>query len=271
MKTGKSPLLLILCAGLAQGAVQRDIEYGRVRDEILLMDATIPKGDGPFPAAILVHGGAWVAGDKQAAFEPIEQTLTGAGFATFSINYRLAPKYLFPAAVHDVERAVAFVIKNAAMYKVDPDRVVLIGESAGAQLAEMAAVDKSTKAAAVVSFYAPSDLSSLVNSGTVPDAVRQITGDSPLTGIVLRSLRRFSPIEKVHKNMPPILFIHGTDDHIVPFESSGQMCDRMKEVGASCEVIPVTGGDHGLATWEFDPHMQTYKKSMIAWLKRTLG
>ncbi len=71
--------------------------------------------------------------------------------------------------------------------------------------------------------------------------------------------------------MPPILFIHGTDDRIVPFESSGQMCDRMKEVGASCEVIPVKGGDHGLATWESSPEMQAYKKRMVAWLKSAVA
>ncbi len=104
MKAGFACCGLILCAGLALSGVRRDIEYVRARNVTLLMDATVPNGAGPFPAAILVHGGAWVAGDKRAAFEPIEKTLIDAGFATFSINYRLAPRYLFPAAVHDVER-----------------------------------------------------------------------------------------------------------------------------------------------------------------------
>jgi len=78
-----------------------------------------------------VRGGGWVAGDKEQYITCIFQPLADAGFAWFSINYRLAPQYEFPAYVEDVEAAISWVSANADKYKVDPNRIALIGESAG--------------------------------------------------------------------------------------------------------------------------------------------
>ena len=118
----------------ASAADFKDIPYSDVEGQQLLLDAHIPDGVGPFPTAILVHGGGWVAGDKQQYITYIFQPLSEAGFAWFSINYRLAPQYKFPADADDVEAAIRFVKVNAVKYKVDPRRIALIGESAGGHL-----------------------------------------------------------------------------------------------------------------------------------------
>src|SRR6476661_8316225 len=119
-------VLQILCLSAA-GADFKDVEFGQVDGVHLTLDAHVPEGDGPFPAAILVHGGGWVAGDKQQYITYIFQPLSDAGFAWFSVNYRLAPQFKFPADADDVESAIRFVRANAAKYKVDPNRIALIG------------------------------------------------------------------------------------------------------------------------------------------------
>ena len=99
------------------------------------MDAHIPQGRGPFAAVILVHGGGWSGGSKQAAFiKPLFPVLDGSGLAWFSIDYRLAPKYQHPAAAEDVEQAIRYVKTHAREFRVDPNRLALMGESAGGHL-----------------------------------------------------------------------------------------------------------------------------------------
>lgn len=100
---------LIACSALAQAKLQKDIEYGRAADVSLKLDASVPDGPGPFPAVIIVHGGGFTGGNKQMYVTPILEPLTRAGFAWFSIDYRLAPQYKFPAAIDDVDRAIEYV------------------------------------------------------------------------------------------------------------------------------------------------------------------
>ncbi len=130
-----------------------DVEYGRADNISLRLDAHIPAGSGPFAAAIIVHGGGWVMGDRKHTVEPLFKPIADAGLAWFSISYRLAGSrgvttaeqgissiLTMGTAVDDVRQAVAFVKAHAAEYRVDPARIALVGESAGAQLASMAAL-----------------------------------------------------------------------------------------------------------------------------------
>jgi alpha-L-fucosidase 2 len=110
------------------------VEFARPGGFLLTLDYKIPEGSGPFPTAIIVHGGGWAHGHKRMYVTPLFDVLSGTGYAWFTINYRLAPKYQFPAAVEDVESAVRWVKENAAQYKLDKSRIVLLGESAGGYL-----------------------------------------------------------------------------------------------------------------------------------------
>src|SRR5437762_13575620 len=100
-----APVLIgfLLSSIAARGAEFNDVPYRVIDGVQLTLDAHVPNGAGPFPAAILVHGGGWVAGDKEQYINYLFQPLSEAGFAWFSINYRLAPKYKFPADAEDVE------------------------------------------------------------------------------------------------------------------------------------------------------------------------
>src|ERR1700722_11000879 len=89
-----------ICAATLAGAAmdQRDVEYARPGGRPVLLDLHVPDGPGPFPAAILIHGGGFDEGSKSTNVKPLFEPLANAGFAWFSIDYRLAPQFHFPEA-----------------------------------------------------------------------------------------------------------------------------------------------------------------------------
>lgn len=269
-------LILISSACVMAAGVERDIEFANAGGVSLKLDAYVPDGKGPFPLAIIVHGGGWTAGDKAIEWvQPLFRPLEEGGFAWVSINYRLTGQAPYPAMIEDTYAAIRWVRKNAARLKADTKRLALIGESAGGHIvAYVGARGRGdTSVAAVVDFYGPHDLNRQVKDRDAGDPARiakQLFNATPGAGIE-QSLREASPIEYVHRGMPPFLFIHGTDDKSVPVNQSPLMCDKMKAAGARCEVFIIEGAPHGMSGWEKTPAYQAYKPKMIAWLKQTLG
>lgn len=248
-----------------------DIEYARPGGVSLRMDASLPESDGPVPAVVIVHGGAWVAGDRKRNVEPLFEPISAAGYAWFSISYRLAKNAMqFGAGVDDVQSAVRFIRAHAAEYNIDPARIALLGESAGGQLAAMAALrgDSDSSVRAVVALYTPTDLVSLAKTSTfIPPSLRDSVRGTVFEGLLMAGLAQLSPVNNVRRDMPPFLFIHGTADAAVPFAQSTDMCDRMKAAGASCEVYPVKGGGHGMRWWESQSGISGgYKRKIVEWL-----
>ena len=136
-----------------------------------MLDLARPsKGDGPFPAVLLIHGGGFRAGNRHG-YDGLCMRLAQNGYVAATVEYRLAPKYQFPAAVYDCKAAVRWLRANAAKYHIDPARVGVAGGSAGGHLALFLGVtgdvkkfdgdggnpDQSSKVDCVVSFYGPSD------------------------------------------------------------------------------------------------------------------
>ena len=249
-----------------------NVEYSRPGGVPLLLDGSIPAGSGPFPTAIIVHGGYWMEGNKTTYIRPLKPLLSGAGFAWFSIDYRLAPQHRYPAAIEDVEAAMRWVRAHAEQYHIDVSRIVLIGEGAGGYLVAMAGLDKQTASgvAAIVDFEGPSDLTVISEPLTPPKGIGEFFGITDLSEASLKILRDASPNNRVHKGMPPFLFIHGTADQVVPFVSSPIMCEAMRNVGAQCQLQLVNDADHGMQNWEHKPGEETWKPAMLEWLNSTL-
>src|SRR5882762_1346460 len=159
----RSSLLILTIAytAILSGASsdQKDVEYGRPGGKALLLDLHVPDGPGPFPAAILVHGGGFDEGSKSTNVRPLFDPLANAGFAWFSIDYRMAPEFRFPQANEDTNAAIRWVKSNAGKYHVDASKIVIIGESAGGFLVNYAATHETpdTKIAAVVDIYGAVD------------------------------------------------------------------------------------------------------------------
>ena len=115
--------ILLLLSGSLPGGMVSDFEYGRAGGERLLLDVSGPDGPGPFPVALLIHGGGWTGGDKTGDIAPLLRPLTAAGFTCFIINYRLAPQHRWPACRNDVLAAIRWVKAHATDYRGDPARV----------------------------------------------------------------------------------------------------------------------------------------------------
>jgi acetyl esterase len=266
---------------------KKDVEYSRTNGKALYLDLHIPDGQGPFPAAILVHGGGFDQGSKSTNVRPLFEPLSSAGFAWFSIDYRLAPEAHFPWSIEDLNTAIRWLKTNAAVYHLDTAKTVIIGESAGGFLVNYAGTHSTTdsEVAAVVDFYGPVDYGKLAQLRLAhPERFNMTTinrhaangggihffGVEQLDETGLAKLRALAPITAVHSGMQPFLCIHGTKDDQVDYEQSTAMCDAMHKVGASCELITIEGGGHGMSTWRA-PDMQHWKPEMISWLQKTLN
>lgn len=284
--------LLLLAFSSLHSSIQAmdrfDVEYSRPDGKPLLLDIHVPDGKGPFAAAIVVHGGGFDEGTKKSHVGPALDVLSKAGFAWFSIDYRMAPAYHFPQPVEDVDNAIRWVKKNAAVYNVDASKVALIGESAGAYLTTYAATHETpeTRLAATVDFYGPVDyaMQALLRRDhperfdmASADIHTQRGGGTRYFGVEtldeagVARLRQISPITAVHKGMAPFLIFHGTLDNQVAYEESPAMCDAIKKVGAQCDLIPIEGGGHGMTNWEkVEAQQRQWKPQLIAWLRKTM-
>lgn len=264
--------LVLAALPVASAKSTTDIEFAKPDGVSLTLDAFVPDGTGPFPTCILVHGGGFTKGDKTSFIKPLFAPLSEAGFTWFTINYRLAPQHRYPACLEDVEAAIRWVRAHAADYKVDPDRIALIGESAGGHLVSLAGVrgEGATRVAAVVPFYAPHDLE-LQNKGrdAPGPSMQALFGMTAWSEENHRILREASPITHVKPGLPPFLLIHGDRDDKVPHEQSPLFQSKMKAAGNVCDLITIQGGGHGMGGWE--KLGSDYAAQMIRWLRGTLA
>lgn len=283
----KVVVLLIMLSPSFHAETKIDIEYGIADGVSLRLDAYILDGQGPFPSIIFVHGGGFTGGDKKSNPKPLFDLLTQAGFNWFSVNYRLSPKYIFPAHTDDVEAAVEFLISHSQEFKIDLHRIVLMGPSAGGHLVSFVGAKHKPqdRVAAVVSFYGEHDLVNRTRPQTdcakggkvyhtdtpqpcLSGGLKAYLGIAEVDSSSAKIIREASPITYVKKDMPPYLLVHGTKDFDVPYEQSILMCEAMHKVGARCDIITVNGGGHG--GWDQDPALRVYQEELMAWLKRNL-
>ncbi len=264
---------VLVAAGSARGAIQRDLEYGRAGEESLRLDAQTPDGPGPFPVVVVVHGGGWSSGDKADWTAPLLETLTAAGdFTWFSINYRLAPKHRWPACLEDVQAAIRWVKAHAKEFKGDPERLALLGYSAGGHLVcQAAALAKDdTRVQVIVGLAPPTDheADSERRGGLSPSMTNLLNRAKTLTDETRAVLREISPLNHVKPGLPPFLLVHGTEDKSVPYEQSVKFQAKLRDNGVPCELITIKGAPHRITEWtKSDP---TYPARVIEWLRRTL-
>src|SRR5580698_2151486 len=198
----------LVFAAEARTPTQEGILYGTADGQPLTMDYYAPQGDGLHPIAIIIHGGGYHGGDSKSGSEAyIADFLAPAGYAVFSVNYRLAPRYPYPCMVLDVQRAVRYIRYNAKRWNADPGRIALVGGSAGGFLSNMvgllnapgdpAAADpidrESARVQAVVTLFAQSSFATVplnANTHALLDSLIKQKGE-------VEALKEASPITYV--------------------------------------------------------------------------
>jgi acetyl esterase/lipase len=234
------------------------VEYANPDNQHLQVDLARPKqGDGPFPAILCIHGGGFRAG-KREGYDGLCVRLAQHGYVALTVSYRLAPKYPFPAAVHDVKAAVRWARANAARYRIDPERIGVTGGSAGGHLAQFLAVtgdvkafegeggngNHSSRVACVVNVYGPSDfIRSYGKSVDAAEVLPLFLGGNLETA--RRQHVRASPLYWVTPDAAPTLCIHGTEDRYVAHEQAVWLVDRLKAAGVEAELLTLEGAGHG--------------------------
>jgi len=214
------------------------------------VDVYYPKAtETPVPVVINIHGGGWNHGEKesQTSFDFYFKH----GIAVANMEYRMSAQALAPAAVEDVRCLLYYLANNAARFNIDPHKIILRGESAGAHLALTAAyLEKnnpfdncSFKGAdftvvAVLDNYGPTDLLKLKDYRSLREWLGPYADNDEF-------IKSISPIQLVNENTPPTYILHGDADKTIAYEQSLLLEAALKAAGVNCFLRRVPGGKHG--------------------------
>lgn len=236
---------------MAAGRVIRDVVFASIPGyRPLALDLHLPDADG-VPVIVFVHGGGWRLGSKAVFCPNISEAesfdrIVAAGFAVVSVDYRLSGEAHFPAQVDDVRAALAWVRETGDEYGLDASRILFWGESAGATLAALVALESGSGILGVIDWYGPSNLQTMAERGTPEEAASsreaEWLGASALDQPELA--HRASPVSHVWHGAPPFHIEHGVEDRFVPVNQSEEFVAALVEEGVRAEFIPVPGANH---------------------------
>ncbi len=230
-----------------------DIPFSETPSRPLKLDVYRPllaPGDGGklYPAVIVIHGGSWAHGDKGGYFAPHNRYLASQGYVVFDVQYRFTTldQALWPTQLDDIRAAIRWVKAHAAGFNIDPDRLALLGRSAGAQLALQAAyracddaVDTQVKA--VIAIYGPTNLR-LTDSTHNERVVALLAGKSYE---VPENYADASPLDFARDGLPATLLSHGTMDKLVSPVHSELLLNRLCATDTPVVLLRVPWGRHG--------------------------
>ena len=254
------------------GANRFDLEYGNAGGERLLLDAHVPAGDGKFPVVLIVHGGGWSGGDKETDIVPVLAPFA-TNFTWFTINYRLAPTNRWPACFDDVQTAIRWVKAHAAEFKGDPERIAIMGYSAGGQLALLAGTLAETdlRVQAVVGLAPPADVYGDATRRGLDKwtAMKNLLGATALDEPTLALMKKISPVDQTRPGLPPFLLLQGNADQSVAYDLNVIFAAKLRAAGVPCEFITLTNAGHRIADWS--KYDAAWQAKLVAWLNEKLA
>jgi len=273
-----TPVVLVdLFRGIDAGdaRVARDIPFASPAGVRLTLDLYRPPAAGRYPSVVQIYGGAWQRGAPadDAAFATY---LAARGYVVFAIDYRHAPQWQWPAQIDDVRAALEWIHEHGGEHDADVSRLAVIGRSAGAHLAMVAAYEVGARSeppiTAVVSYYGPVDLADGYRNPPRPDPldVRSIEeaflGGTP--DLMPDRYREASPITYVSRRLPPSLLIYGGRDHIVLPRFGAMLDNRLRAAGATSVFLEIPWAEHAFDAVPFGPGGQLalyYTERFLAW------
>jgi len=263
-------ILLMASNSRAEPRVEKNIVYGMYSGLALLMDVHYP--ETPNQCGVLfVAGSGWQASlgyNSPGLKEKTSQVglwvppLLRAGYTVFTINHRAAPRFHYPAALKDVQRAVRFIRHHAKDYGIDPAHIGGVAGSSGAHLVCLAAMlgapgiaddpDPVNREPATLQCLAlraaPIDMSKMAGNAD-PEGIAYVVSFMGMFPSKARAIAKIyteaSPILHVAPKAPPVLLIHGNADKTVPFQQSVAMEKALRSVNVPVKLLCIPGGGHG--------------------------
>lgn len=254
VRLGTALALILACMGWAQEArVVRNVPYATREGfppRLTQLDIYVPAGKGPFPVVVFIHGGSWSFGDKRFV-DTKPRVFNEAGYVFVSINYRLSPAVLHPAHALDCGAAVCWVHQHIAEYNGDPNRVFLLGHSAGAHLAALISTDETYVESAgcalkairgtIVLDGAGYDIPKMVTSGELFAESRY----EKAFGEDERTWTQASPVTHIArgKDIPPFLIVHA-GKRVASRWQAQRLAAALKEAGVDAVVFNEPSKNH---------------------------
>jgi acetyl esterase/lipase len=301
------PWIVFLATTLvaAQPAVEKNVVYGMYSGTALLMDVYRPANSN-HRAVIAIMGSAWYAPQRYDApplkempeVVALSQKLTSKGYTVFAINHRASPRFRYPAAVEDAQRAVRFIRYHAKRFDVDPRRIGAWGISSGGHLAALLGTldgsgdaadadpinQASAKVQAVTAVMPATDFPSL-RTPLAQSMTEMFMGFAYLPpsmappGLVrdddpeVKAFREASPTSHVTADDAPFLLIHGEADEIAPIQQSEVLEGKLESAGVTVRLLRVSGGQHGpnFLLKPGDPRLPDDVAEAVQWFDRHLA
>jgi acetyl esterase len=246
------------------GAFHSKVPYKEIDGVQLTLDVTVPPGVGPYPVLVYLHGGAWIWGSP-ATHRKLTHRLAEQGFLTLSVDYRLAPKNPFPAGLNDCIHAIYFAAQFAEKWGGDPKRMVIAGDSAGANLAAATSIELAYSVAApeihgVGLLYGVYDF----RTEQKPDIMTELLNKAYLNGEQhLTEDPRVSPLLKA-ASLPPAFVAIGSEDDLI--DDAEKLRAELLAGDKVHEYHVYSGMPHAFAQMEFLPSARTCIRDMTKFL-----
>lgn len=253
-----------------------DLEYGAAEGVPLLLDACLPPDREPtedaVPGILVVHGGSWREGAKDSVgWRAVCTWLASAGYPAFSIDYRLAPQWVFPAGFNDVQTAVTWLRadEQAERFGIDPDRIGVFGGSAGGNLAALLGTSGSgdltagPRVAAVVDLSGPIDLTGVALTDDFAPLQLEYLGCAAFAQCP--AAEDASPSFHIDETDPPFFIAHSTTEKI-PLAQSERFVEELRDAGIDVEFLVADGTLHSIALLDDD-----LKARILDFYRRILG
>ena len=214
----------------------------------LSLDLYQPLAGGTFPVILQIYGGSWQTGSPSNQ-EWFSHYFAQRGYLVVAIDYRHAPEWKWPEQIVDVRSALYWVSENSSRFGGDPSRIVVVGRSAGAQLAmRLAYQEGPSSIRGVVNFYGPIDLAHGWRNPPQPDPanvrgiLEMFIGGTP--DQKPEHYRHASPMTFVSKSVAPTLSLYGSRDHIVEARYGRLLDSALTKVGATSVLLELPWSEH---------------------------